>query len=430
MDEKWLKDIEKQLAGYEAKAPEGLWERISSLLTANVARRRTIPLVRRRSFRTYAYRIAAVVVLIVLIGGGLFIDLSYEDASMNHQPSVSQPNRSASSSVSEKASSIFKVIPSTIAEPVRMTSGSQQLFASSVHVAEPRDTITPVAQPLSDGGTASAQQQSVTEKEGDSTEKATRHTSSAGAKRGYFIPGSQQSSSKQKPLSISLLATNVISDNRQTNGPGGVALMSSDQAMASDPICNQIQSGYGAVNKHLIGNDGARIFDQEKHHKQPVRVGVSVAYPLTDRLSLGLGLYYTYLSSDFKTGSEYSYQSAHQSLHYIGVPLSVNYAFYRSSRFLFYATGGAMAEKCVSGESEIQTVNGRSSETTTQPFTEHRLQYSVFGSVGVQLDLLPHVGLYMEPGLSYYFDNHSQVVNLYKDEPLQFNLSAGVRFSF
>ena len=52
MDEKWLKDIEEQLAGYEAKAPEELWERISSLLTANVARRRTIPLVRRRSFRT------------------------------------------------------------------------------------------------------------------------------------------------------------------------------------------------------------------------------------------------------------------------------------------------------------------------------------------------------------------------------------------
>ena len=206
--------------------------------------------------------------------------------------------------------------------------------------------------------------------------------------------------------------------------------MSSEMASAQDPVRHGLQTSYGALDKHLIGNEGARIYDQEKHHKQTVRVGISVAYPLTNRLSIGIGLCYSYLSSDFKTGSEHNYQSAHQSLHYIGLPLSMNYAFLRTSRFTFYATGGMMAEKCVSGQSKLLTVSGNSQEVETVPLTESRFQYSTFGSLGVQVDLIKRVGFYLEPGLSYYFDNHSRVVNIYKDDPLQFNLSAGVRFSF
>ena len=433
MDEKWLKDIANQLADYEAKAPEGLWERIDSSLKGGATGPRLVPLTHRTSLRRVAYSVAAIALLTLLIGGGVMLYL-------NDQPL--QPAH-------ELAADVLDMLPADESE-ARPADESEVLTADVMEVL-PLDKSVMLADatspssmqmvhreaPLTSNGRGEEEQMQLPLREnqrdneqGDTGQQPAREAPSRRTHRGYFLPAPQRIQGKQHPFSISLLASNVFSDNSQTNGPSGVAMSSGDEYQAKDPISSQIQSGYGALNKHLIGNDGARVFDQEKHHKQPVRVGLSVAYPLSERLSIGLGLYYTYLSSDFKSGSEHNYQSAHQSLHYLGIPLSVNYAFLRSSRFSFYATGGMMTEKCISGQSELLTVSGSSREMEKQSLTEQRLQYSAFGSVGVQMDLVKHVGLYVEPGLSYYLDNHSRVVNLYKDEPLQFNLSAGVRFSF
>lgn len=48
----------------------------------------------------------------------------------------------------------------------------------------------------------------------------------------------------------------------------------------------------------------------------------------------------------------------------------------------------------------------------------------------MQLDITRHIGVYIEPGISYYFDNNSDVRNIYKDRPLNFNLNIGLRFTF
>lgn len=34
---------------------------------------------------------------------------------------------------------------------------------------------------------------------------------------------------------------------------------------------------------------------------------------------------------------------------------------------------------------------------------------------------------YVEPGVSRYFDNRSEVENIYKDKPTNFNLNVGLR---
>ena len=38
-------------------------------------------------------------------------------------------------------------------------------------------------------------------------------------------------------------------------------------------------------------------------------------------------------------------------------------------------------------------------------------------------------GLYAEPGVKYYFDNGSRVVNFFKDKPLNLNLQVGLRLN-
>lgn len=425
MDEKWLKDIENQLTDYEAVAPAGLWEGIDAKLKGG----------RTRSLRPLMFRIAAAVLLCLMVGGALLL-LPEQQVTQPHSLAVHLPSMQPEQDQQQVDSLPSAAIPA---------STPFTLLASVSHQTASAQPATPVAlQDVhqsadahllhSDASSGPHRRSDASSPSPSEQPEATQRSSSQSAspqRSAVQCSSLTRSPSQQhKPLRVSLLATNMLADNSTSNGPGGAALMSSGTSPAHDPVKNPLHTGYGAMDKHLIGNDGARIYDQEKHHKLPVRVGVSLSYSLTNRLSIGFGLCYSYLSSDFKTGSERNYQSAHQSLHYIGLPVNVSYTFHRTSRFSFYATGGLMAEKCVSGRSELLTVSGNSREVEKQSLTEKHLQYSTFGSVGAQMDLTKHVGLYLEPGLSFYFDNHSRVVNIYKDNPLQFNLSAGVRFSF
>ena len=43
--------------------------------------------------------------------------------------------------------------------------------------------------------------------------------------------------------------------------------------------------------------------------------------------------------------------------------------------------------------------------------------------------MLRNVGVYVEPGVSYYFDDRSPLSTIYKEKPLNFNLNLGVRYT-
>lgn len=87
-------------------------------------------------------------------------------------------------------------------------------------------------------------------------------------------------------------------------------------------------------------------------------------------------------------------------------------------------------ECCVEGDSETDYMwRGRIKSSTHKAVREKPWQCSVNASAGMQFNLSSVVGLYVEPGVSYYFDNGSSVSNIYKEKPLNFNLEFGLRFS-
>ena len=51
------------------------------------------------------------------------------------------------------------------------------------------------------------------------------------------------------------------------------------------------------------------------------------------------------------------------------------------------------------------------------------------GAAGVEYNITPSVGLYLEPGVTHHFDNHSSVENIYKDKPWNFSLNFGFRIN-
>ena len=57
-----------------------------------------------------------------------------------------------------------------------------------------------------------------------------------------------------------------------------------------------------------------------------------------------------------------------------------------------------------------------------------KLQFSVGAGVGVEFRLSGKLGLYLDPGVRYYFPN-SQPKSIRTDKPFMFNFDAGLRFS-
>ena len=158
-----------------------------------------------------------------------------------------------------------------------------------------------------------------------------------------------------------------------------------------------------------------------KHHA-PVSVGLQVAFGIAPRLSLSTGLVYTRTSSDFYPYASSSSFNVHQVLHYVGIPVGLNYEFWQSGGFHAYVMAGAEADYNVKNDTEEEGVKKENAK-------RDRVQFSGKASLGAQYDITPKVGLYIEPGAKYYFDNGSHVENTFKDKKLNFNLQFGLRFN-
>ena len=172
-------------------------------------------------------------------------------------------------------------------------------------------------------------------------------------------------------------------------------------------------ASYKAIQRNQQGN--------AKHHA-PVSVGLQVAFGIAPRLSLSTGLVYTRTSSDFYPYAPSSNYNVHQVLHYVGLPVGLNYEFWQSGGFHAYVMAGAEADYNVKNDTEEEGVKKENAK-------RDRVQFSGKASLGAQYDITPKVGLYIEPGAKYYFDNGSHVENTFKDKKLNFNLQFGLRFN-
>ena len=113
------------------------------------------------------------------------------------------------------------------------------------------------------------------------------------------------------------------------------------------------------------------------------------------------------------------------------VPLNLKYHIYSWKRLGIYTSAGILAEKCVSAKLDKEFIlNKKEIDTEAENIQEKPMQLSANVSVGVQCSITPSIGLFAEPGVSYYFDDRSGLQTIYKDKPLNFNLNVGLRFSF
>lgn len=215
-----------------------------------------------------------------------------------------------------------------------------------------------------------------------------------------------------------------------TGGSDSYSGYSPDVSHAMASSVSPLMYGRDALAGILMYNREEEVLTENRHYL-PIRAGISVSYAFTDRWSIESGIVYSYLLSTFRTGSDRYFIDSRQTLHYLGIPLTASYNIWKNRWLDVYVSAGGMLEKCIGGNVRNNYVyNDSIREKKTDHVTVRPLQWSVSASAGLQFNITRLVGLYLEPGVTYHFDNKSGIANVYNEHPLNFNMNLGLRFSF
>ena len=160
-------------------------------------------------------------------------------------------------------------------------------------------------------------------------------------------------------------------------------------------------------------------YSDSYQHEIPISVGLSARFFLTDRLSINTGLNYTRYKS-LRTrwfASTHDQQKDWQYAHYLGIPVRLDWMIVNKKHFNFYLGAGVQADKCI-----YATVGG-------ERLHEKEVLFGLNGAMGLQFNIVPMVGLYFEPDISYSLNEGS--IQTYRiREPFMISVRGGIRFNF
>ena len=460
----WTSKLQDQLAGYQESVSHDLWAGIEqSLAQKNIESVSSNPQtmasessestdlhvgseVKKNARIVYFKRWSAAAAAVALLGiGGSYVYLHQEDVEKGNlqmaslsSPAVSADLQSAASQPApshivsaDLQSAASQSAPSHVVSADLQSAASQKKMGN-VLVEESENEISLLAEnsdpaePVSeDKATDSSTDHKTLTRSSDHKvlTRSTDNHAAAYASQSYHFEKNEEVSGWSMQLYAENLTPSLGGVNSDASGSyrdySHGTMAEPMPGVIPDPTAGGIYgeeyllASYKAIQRNQQGN--------AKHHA-PVSVGLQVAFGIAPRLSLSTGLVYTRTSSDFYPYAPSSNYNVHQVLHYVGIPVGLNYEFWQSGGFHAYVMAGAEADYNVKNDTEEEGVKKENAK-------RDRVQFSGKASLGAQYDITPKVGLYIEPGAKYYFDNGSHVENTFKDKKLNFNLQFGLRFN-
>ena len=412
--DKWTKQLHDKLAEHEMAAPEGLWADIEAALAQQPAE---APHPRPSRFVTLRRWAAAAAVAALTLGGG------YWWWNRDHEPLPSLAKKSEAQILpSLQGEGCPKGGVGSVTSTLRLTKiqtppPTPPLEGRGAAVSEHPQFMTTATTP--DNSVPDGSPVGTCDTIPPITPKPSPAKRSPLNSPGYEHPRTKTSPSRRtSPLkgspTLGLYAMNGINSQRSSNG---VLMADALARKFNDTYANS----YGATTRnpepiYLTG------FEERQHHQRPISYGLTLSYPLTKRLSLTSGVIYTKLASDFTQIMRSQKVEQEQTLHYVGIPIGLNYQLWALKGFRAYVSAGTLAYWNVA--THLVT------EGVTQELPKDRMQWGFNGSIGAQYDIVPLLGLYVEPGLSYYPDNGSRLQNFFKDKPWNMSLQVGLRINF
>lgn len=187
--------------------------------------------------------------------------------------------------------------------------------------------------------------------------------------------------------------------------------------------------------------------EYELNHRLPVSVGLTVAKKLSKDFSVETGLVFTYLSSDIKSNQAVNLKEK-QTFGYLGVPLYVNYSFYRMKKADFYISLGAVIQKDIFGRytSNLNVMRSQLDAVGMDEFvrqviyaeptsikeniSQSHWQLSSHVGVGASYPIYRQLRIYTTVGGAYYFDAHNEYRTIFSDRKFQLDLNLGLKVDF
>lgn len=389
MKENWTNSMKQKLEGHQMTPPTGLWEGISSEMgfqKESVTRTVTI--------KRWLGAVAAIAITLV----GFFA--LYQNDQSEPLPQVSRTVQTPESTI------INKVSPEN--QQPTLADVPQRAKTKVNTKAPTKAVIEDVSQQISDDMTQPAsgnipQQnseetpQQISEDNPQqnslSTNRPTATNQQATANYQTKLASAKNerhsSTSKSEKWSIGLTAS------------GGLLALVHQDTYYSDDYAADNPNKYHSPENITNGNRPNEYlhYPADKHHL-PMRLGLSLHYQLNDALALQSGINYTYLYSESITHID------NQHLHYLGIPIGLSWQLWKTNGFSFYLSGSAMLEKCLN---------------------EKPWQWSLGAAAGAEYSFTSHVGVYLQPSLSYYFNDGTSFEHYYKEHPLAPSIEFGLR---
>lgn len=461
MKQDWTDTLKQKMAGYEERPSDELWAALSEKAGLQASRRKVIPV--------WFWGLSAAAALMA----GIFVVTKVNDKSVNVLGGIT-----ADVAVSEPVDAeVSEPIDTAVPEPVERTLAEESVevkSAESVSVAdvavgrkqeaaklaikqevkarkaksaliaeavpvESRVGVGVVEDSAESADTSILENQDVDAVPVESSVSAVvENVTSVNAEEQAAMswdeylketPSEKARARRSGGFSAGIVAGGAVGGN--TSGSKPTAMV-----MGANPLAA------GVTKTDWIDKDSkasAIVYNQpevqeEYSHKIPVKVGLTARYNITGRLGVETGLTYSILSSSVKTGNSETgknWSTGSQTLHYLGIPLNISFNILNSRYVNIYVTGGGMMEKSISGSIKTdEYVDGKFDRTLTTNISPKGLQWSVNAAAGVQANIFPQLGFFVEPGVSHHFKNGSRVRSIYTDKPTDFSLGFGLRYSF
>lgn len=425
MKQDWTDTLKQKMAGYEERPSDELWAELSEKAGLQESRRKVIPV--------WFWGLSAAAALMA----GIFVVTKVNDKSVNALGGITADMAVSEPVDAEVSEPVERTLVEDLAE-VKARKAKSALIAEAVPVesrvgagvvedsAESAETSVPENQDVD----AVPVESSVSAVAEDVTSVNTEEQAAMSWDE-YLkeTPSEKARARRSGGFSAGIVAGGAVGGN--TSGSKPTAMV-----MGANPLAA------GVTKTDWIDKDSkasAIVYNQpevqeEYSHKIPVKVGLTARYNITGRLGVETGLTYSILSSAVKIGNSETgknWSTGSQTLHYLGIPLNISLNILNSRYVNIYVTGGGMMEKSISGNIKTdEYVDGKFDRTLTTNISPKGLQWSVNAAAGVQANILPQLGFFVEPGVSHHFKNGSRVRSIYTDKPTDFSLGFGLRYSF
>lgn len=422
MTEKWMKELRERLQESSAKAPEGLLAEVRQEMARRGLPPRPTAAGRAKAVPLWGYRAAAAAV-VVAAGIVAWQYLAPPSSSLSPVTDRTRPagtHQQADGHMPPPSPAAPLLAAADGAGSGRRTVSGEAAEASyrlSLPTG-PADRPADAGQPDTDTP-ATGQQQPPTPTQPKPSEQENRQpTTSPRPAIGHDSPAAHRPQASPSPFTVATYCGGASSASSHSQG---IMLAAANPIGAPEGEWSRQQAvpylaGSGRVEHHA-------------QHSRPVRVGLSVGYRLSERWRLHAGATYSRLSSSFSHGQEGDGYTSEQTLHYVGVPIAADYRLLQAGRLQVYATAGVTVEQLVSGKRTTPSSPANGQTAASTPVSEHRPQFSMNAGVGAEYRFGPVMGIYVEPGVSHYFNNGSTVENIYKDKPTGLSLQVGARIN-